>query len=253
MVSRLCASIQGTSPERLADCLGLDSSKFRRKSNDSVSNDPSSLILCAISDEERYHGCEPLILSCPSCSSTFDCPTVYSSVDKTNNGKPEEEPANSFWNKLHCPKCPEEGDVGRMSSSMIANQVKRQAEQFIAMYYKGLMTCDDETCSYTTRSLNLRLIGDSERGTVCPNYPRCNGHLVRKYTEADLYKQLAYFCHVLDTVRCVDKAEVSKRVLLEKELMKIRPVVDLAASIVQRLRDRCAYGVVQLKDLIVTI
>lgn len=27
VVSRLCASIQGTSPERLADCLGLDSSK----------------------------------------------------------------------------------------------------------------------------------------------------------------------------------------------------------------------------------
>lgn len=29
VVSRLCASIQGTSPERLADCLGLDSSKVK--------------------------------------------------------------------------------------------------------------------------------------------------------------------------------------------------------------------------------
>lgn len=27
VISRLCASIQGTSPARLADCLGLDSSK----------------------------------------------------------------------------------------------------------------------------------------------------------------------------------------------------------------------------------
>jgi hypothetical protein len=42
------------------------------------------------------------------------------------------------------------------------------------------LQCDDETCKYTTRSLNLRLVGDSERGTVCPNYPRCNGRLVRK-------------------------------------------------------------------------
>jgi DNA polymerase alpha subunit A len=29
VVSRLCASIQGTSPERLADCLGLDTSKVK--------------------------------------------------------------------------------------------------------------------------------------------------------------------------------------------------------------------------------
>lgn len=29
VVSRLCASIQGTSPARLAECLGLDSAKVR--------------------------------------------------------------------------------------------------------------------------------------------------------------------------------------------------------------------------------
>nr|GEZ99701.1 DNA polymerase alpha catalytic subunit [Tanacetum cinerariifolium] len=38
--------------------------------------------------------------------------------------------------------------------------------------------CDDETCDYTTLSLNLQDIGDSERGTACPNYPRCNGRHV---------------------------------------------------------------------------
>lgn len=26
-----------------------------------------------------------------------------------------------------------------------------------------------------------------------------------QYTEADLYKQLSYFCHVFDTVSCIDK------------------------------------------------
>lgn len=29
VVSRLCSSIEGTNPERLADCLGLDSSKVK--------------------------------------------------------------------------------------------------------------------------------------------------------------------------------------------------------------------------------
>lgn len=40
--------------------------------------------------------------------------------------------------------------------------------------------CDDETCKHATRNINLQLVGDSEKGTVCPNYPRCNGHLQRK-------------------------------------------------------------------------
>ncbi|XP_022741467.1 DNA polymerase alpha catalytic subunit isoform X2 [Durio zibethinus] len=256
VISRLCASIQGTSPERLADCLGLDSSKFQIKSSEAVSNDPANALLFAVDDKERYQGCEPLTLSCPSCSGTFDCPSVFSSIcingEKQTKMQQEKSTCN-FWSKLRCPKCPEEGDMGRMSPGMIANQVKRQLEGFISMYYKGLMTCDDETCKHTTRSLNLQLVGDSEKGTVCPNYPRCNGRLVRKYTEADLYKQLAYFCHLLDTTRCIGKMETSARIPLEKQLAKVRPVVDLAASTVQRIRDRCAFGWVQLNDLIITI
>ncbi|XP_044469106.1 DNA polymerase alpha catalytic subunit [Mangifera indica] len=256
VVSRLCSSIEGTSPERLADCLGLDSSKFRSKSSEAIRNDPSSALLFAVDDEERYRGCEPLILSCPSCSSNFDCPAVLSSVYTSICKKPTKaETGRNFWCTLRCPKCPEDGDVGRISPGMLANQVKRQAEGFVSLYYKGLTTCDDETCKFTTRSLNLRLVGDSERGTVCPNYPRCNGHLLRKYTEADLYRQLSYFCHLLDTVRCIEKVqmEASAKIPLEKELNKIRPVVALAASTVQRIRDRCAYGWVQLNDLIVLV
>ncbi|KAL6961477.1 DNA-directed DNA polymerase [Sarracenia purpurea var. burkii] len=257
VVSRLCASIQGTSPARLADCLGLDSSKFQSKSSGGVNNDASISLLCAVDDKERYGGCQPLILTCPSCSGAFECPTVLSSIRLLISEKQTDsqagESSRNFWHKLHCPKCPEEGDVGRMSPALIANQVKRQAEGFISTYYNGLMTCDDETCEYTSRGLNLRVIGDSERGTVCPNYPRCNGHLIRKYTEADLYRQLTYFCHVLDTVRCIDKVEQSIKTPVEKELVRIRPLVDLAASTAQRIRDRCAFGWVQLKDLIVTI
>lgn len=257
VVSRLCASIQGTDPARLADCLGLDSSKFQSKSDNISSNDPSSSLLCSVDDEERYQGCEPLILSCHCCSSTFDCPSVFSSLCKSINEKSkEEQPVESscnIWQRLRCPKCPEEGDLGRLSPMMIANQVKRQADGFISMYYRGLMTCDDETCKYTTRCVNLRVIGESERGTLCPNYPRCNGRLVRKYSEVDLYKQLTYFCHVLDTVRCIDKVDINARLPLEKELSRVRPMVDLAADIAHKLRDRCAYGWVQLNDLFVTV
>ncbi|XXG62590.1 hypothetical protein AAC387_Pa05g0917 [Persea americana] len=93
---------------------------------------------------------------------------------------------------------------------------------------KSILKSDDEMCKYTAQNLNLSVIGDSEKGIVCPNYPRCNGRLIR---------QLEY----------------SARRLLERELARIRPVVDLAASTIQRIRDRCAYGWVRLKDLTVSI
>ncbi|XP_027362652.1 DNA polymerase alpha catalytic subunit [Abrus precatorius] len=253
VVSRLCASIQGTSPERLADCLGLDSSKFHHKSSEASNGDPTSSLLFAADDEERYQGCEPLILSCPSCSGTFDCPPGFKSICLLGSEKPTrsvtEESEYNFWCKLCCPKCP---DV-KISPAMIANQVKRQAEKFVLMYYRGLVMCDDETCKHTTRSISLRLVGDSERGTVCPNYPRCNGRLHRKYTEADLYKQLSYFCHVFDSVCSIEKMEAKSRIPIEKELIKIRPMVNLAASTVQKIRDRCAYGWVRLQDLVISV
>lgn len=95
-----------------------------------------------------------------------------------------------------------------------------------------------------------------------------------------MYRQLTYFCNILDTVRCIDKViisfrlvfsvfirkpiyrlkvastfqiEGSNRLTVEKELARVRPMAELAASTVQKIRDRCAYGWVQLKDLTVTI
>jgi DNA polymerase alpha subunit A len=47
--------------------------------------------------------------------------------------------------------------------------------------------------------------------------------------------------------------EAKSRIPIEKELIKIRPVVDLAASTIQKIRDRCAFGWVKLQDLVVTI
>ncbi|WCJ31178.1 DNA polymerase alpha catalytic subunit [Euphorbia peplus] len=257
VVSRLCASIQGTSPERLADCLGLDSSKFQTKSSEAARNDPSSSLFFAVNDDERYRSCEPLNLSCPSCSGTFECPAIFGSIcasTSENSTKPQpEQSMSNFWQTLRCPRCPEEDDTGILSPGMIANQVKRRVDGFVSLYYKGIMMCDDETCKHTTRSLNLRLIGDSERGTVCPNYPRCNGRLIRKFTEADLYKQLSYFCYLLDTVRCMEKIEPSAKIQVEREMNRIRPVVESALSTVQTTRDRCAFGWIQLSDLSVTV
>lgn len=47
--------------------------------------------------------------------------------------------------------------------------------------------------------------------------------------------------------------DANARMPLEKELSKIRPLVALADSLVQRTRDQCGYGWVQLSDFVVTV
>ncbi|XP_039115644.1 DNA polymerase alpha catalytic subunit-like isoform X2 [Dioscorea cayenensis subsp. rotundata] len=255
VVSRLCASIQGTSPGRLADCLGLDSSKYQYNAAESAGKG-SIALLSVLDDDKRYSGCVPLRLSCPRCSSSFDCPPVSSLLSTSSNrnqsGSQSENEALNFWRTMRCPRCP--GDVGcRFSPAMIANQVKRQADGFTSKYYRGLMMCDDELCKHTTGSINLRVIGDAERGTVCPNYPSCNGHLIRQYTEADLYKQFSYFCYILDSKRFLEKLELKNRAPFEKKLAAIRPAVEQPSSVIHKIRNRCAYAWVSLGDLSVSI
>ncbi|CAI9299484.1 unnamed protein product [Lactuca saligna] len=93
----------------------------------------------------------------------------------------------TFWQKFCCPKCQVE-----LPPTSLANQ------------------CDDETCDYTTWSLNLRVVGESERGTVCPNYLRCHGRLVRR-------------------------VDAKLKATVDKEVGRIRGLVGLAFSTAQKV------------------
>ena len=58
MVSRLCAAIEGTDPARLADCLGLDPSRFRGAAGGGAAADAREDALVSGSayfdDEDRF-------------------------------------------------------------------------------------------------------------------------------------------------------------------------------------------------------
>ncbi|GJU72436.1 DNA polymerase alpha catalytic subunit [Tanacetum coccineum] len=70
VVSRLCASIEGTSLSMLADCLVLNPLKFQSKLSEVANNDHSGSFIGVADDEERYKGCQPLTLPCLGCSGT---------------------------------------------------------------------------------------------------------------------------------------------------------------------------------------
>ncbi|GJW01435.1 hypothetical protein Tco_1556686 [Tanacetum coccineum] len=69
--------------------------------------------------------------------------------------------------------------------------------------------CDDETCDYTTRSLNLRAIRDSQRGTFI-----LTSILRQMCTSSSLFS---------DSNRCMDKVEANFRNSVEKEVARITP------------------------------
>ncbi|KAL6566646.1 hypothetical protein OROMI_015050 [Orobanche minor] len=64
---------------------------------------------------------------------------------------------------------------------------------------------------------------------------------LREYTEIDLYRQLSYFCYILDTVPCTEKIKGNSKIDADKEEARIKPVVELAAKTVQKIRDRRSY------------
>jgi DNA polymerase alpha subunit A len=155
---------------------------------------------------------------------------------------------------LRCPNCTQEGCLQRLSPGMLVNQVKQRADEFISRYYDGVMCCDEDSCGQVTRNVSLRVAGDAERGTVCPNYPRCNGRLGRQYTEVHLYKQLTHFYRLLDASRALDNiAEANARLAAEVKLATVRPAFDWAAQAVKDIRDRSGYRWVQLGAFCVSV
>ncbi len=70
-ISRLCEPIQGTDSAQIADCLGLDSSKFGYAAAhgtgygdwDDMGFVPTSLL----EDEEKYKNVEKLKVTCAAC------------------------------------------------------------------------------------------------------------------------------------------------------------------------------------------
>ncbi|SOV03284.1 uncharacterized protein UDID_18608 [Ustilago sp. UG-2017a] len=78
-VERLCESIEGTDRSRLAECLGLDPTKYSHSTTSSAGAGVGAgerefaTLDSQIPDQVRFAQCEPLTLTCPSCRqrSTF--------------------------------------------------------------------------------------------------------------------------------------------------------------------------------------
>ncbi|KAL3682848.1 hypothetical protein R1sor_000870 [Riccia sorocarpa] len=251
VVSRLCAPIEGTDAKHIAECLGLDPSKFHHSEPMHEVEDTLLSSATILDDDDRYRHCEALQLVCPQCTKRYQFCGVSRLLTPSQPGSSELLVSDD---PLRCLQCNQVGSLQRLSTAMLVNQVKQRAEEFIARYYDGWMMCDDEACGHLTRNVCLRVVGDVDRGTVCPNYPRCTGRLSRQYSEADLYKQLTHFYRLLDAGRVIDKmSDVTVKVAAEKKVALVRPAFDAAAQVIRDIRDRCAYRWINLSGICVSV
>ena len=229
VVSRLCDPIEGTDAARIAECLGLDPTSYRRQIQRAEEGDDFGMGEKSILDaQDRFRDCDKFKFSCRKCSKEI---IVDSPHRKTENGDYE-----LVLEKCVNPDC----DLSPMQHlAPIQNSLTLSMRTYIHRYYAGWLYCEDPACPQRTRRLPLRF----QR-----NYPICNlcekGVMLKDYTDTQLYNQLSYFQFIFD---------LSKIPSSEKKALKISIETDKAyfklKSHVEQLLKHSAYSVVNMSRM----
>jgi DNA polymerase alpha subunit A len=183
-VERLCANISGTDSVHLAECLGLDTTKYALSNSSSRNNNAEIQPLeSQIPDEVRFRASERLSLRCRACKESF----VFEGLANT--------PDVCTVTGLVCPQA----SCGKpLPLLTVVAQLEHQIRVQTARYYEGWLVCDD--CGMRTRQMSVygqRCIGPNglARG--------CLGKMRYEFSEKDMYNQLLFWAGVWD----VEKAK----------------------------------------------
>ena len=270
VVSRLCQPIEGTDAAHIANCLGLDPSKFHHQvvtANGGDEYDDDLLApAAALDDSERFKRCKPLVLR--TAGGEFEFPGVdailagqvspdasLAPAPKTNGAPDGKE------NVANPPNAGKLAGYAGVSSSTptplgahaLANQVRLAVRDSVNSYYSTTLRSDDELAPSETRNVSLRVGTDAaaEPGTL-PADPKCQGAMQKTTTEAALYTQLVHFRRLLDyrgaLARMPPKDRDAARARMEASPGTCA-ALDAAANEVERTLRRSAYRWVNLRTL----
>ncbi|KAF9116488.1 DNA polymerase alpha catalytic subunit [Mortierella sp. AM989] len=185
-LDRLCGPIEGTDATRLAECLGLDTSKFRSALRPSGGQEEELQTLASqLSDEERFKDAEALELRCQNCQGTFSCSSLLV----------EKDGASHFG--LQCPSC---HAIPKAAPASVLLTVA--IRKYIQKYYQGWVICDDQGCRNRTRMVSVV-------GRRCL-IEGCRGIMQKEYSDGSLYTQLSFFSHIFDAQKVSGKIDFDK-------------------------------------------
>jgi DNA polymerase alpha subunit A len=200
-VERLCAPINGTNVSLLAECLGLDTSKYRvsgaSKTAEQSGNEITTLE-SQIPDHIRFKDCEPLGLLCLGCKRHFE----YRGLNY--QAPPDEEvplvPVAQLTNNgIACPRA----ECGKVISTLtLSAQLEAEVRRHTSRYYSAWLICDDPACGMRTRQMSVygrRCLG--LKGLA----HGCSGRMTFEYSEKALYNQLLYLQGLFDVDKSLEK------------------------------------------------
>ena len=204
-VERLCAPISGTNITRLAECLGLDTSKYRMSSASGNGTSQEAEIMpleSQIPDEIRFKDSKPLSVRCPSCSHTFEYKGLGILPDVISH--------EGF-------KCPRPECVKVLPNLTVTAQLEAQIRQHTARYYAAWLVCDDPACGARTRQMSVyghRCLGP--KGLGCG----CLGRMQFEYTERMMYNQLLYLQSLFEVDKAKERARKNGAGKVEEEVVE---------------------------------
>ncbi|SPO47594.1 related to POL1 - DNA-directed DNA polymerase alpha, 180 KD subunit [Moesziomyces antarcticus] len=220
-IERLCESIEGTDRSRLAECLGLDPTKYSHVSASAggagMGDREFATLDSQIPDEVRFARCEPLELTCPSCRETSrflgpahraSSSTASSVLRDSTNAKPEERNAISTKGI----RCTNAACQRMLPLATVSIQLELAIRKYVERYYAGWTECSDANCHSRTRMASVYAkrciaVHDSKSAALLDatstvgGQLACRGRVEPCYRDKQLYDQLIYFESLVDAAR----------------------------------------------------
>ena len=199
-VERLCAPIGGTNVALLAECLGLDTSKYRISGAGKAAEQSNEIttLESQIPDHIRFKDCEPLGLLCVGCKHHFEYRGLNHQVPAD-----QEVPLTPISvltnNGLTCPRA---ACKKTMSTLTLSTQLDSQVRRHTSHYYSAWLICDDAACGMRTRQMSV--YGHRCLGPKGLAYG-CSGRMTFEYSEKALYNQLLYLQNIFDVDKALEK------------------------------------------------
>lgn len=233
-IIRLCDPIQGTSPKRIAECLGIGDSKLANRYNHNSSslhdNDDRFFKPLSLDDIERFKDAEKFILHCNYCQTNFPFENIVTRSLDDDDG-------SSCFILGH--SCTNDACQAELEYSVVCNQLHLFIRKHIQKYYAGWLSCDDPSCSHRTRSLFLK------SGVPKCTFPRCGGKMNLEYSSSRLFNQLCYLQAKFDYSKF--KSNATPELLLMGEAYA--PFYSSLSKIIQHYLNLNAHNFVDCKQL----
>ncbi|KAI7829018.1 DNA polymerase family B-domain-containing protein [Gamsiella multidivaricata] len=223
-LERLCDPIEGTDATRLAECLGLDTSKFRSAVRATAQEEELQTLASQLSDAERFKDAAPLELRCRACQATYACSALLMETNSTG------------YFGLQCPNCK---SIAQPASASV--QLTGAIRKYIQRYYQGWVVCDDQGCRNRTRMVSVV-------GRRCL-VEGCRGSMRSEYSDGALYTQLSFFSHIFDVNKALEKIDFDKNGAVRVQIEQNRELIRQMKACADKYIDKNARRYVDLSQL----